>query len=620
MNSLPRISIVTPVLNAESTVVQTITSVLSQGYSDLEYIIVDGGSTDRTLKRIKPFRGRLKALISEPDSGMYDALNKGFALASGQILAYLNADDYYLWGALRRVGRYFRDHPEVDVVYHEDIVEIDGWLFPNVEQPHIDAGDLLRRHILFQDGVFFSHRAYRAVGPFNHRLRLAGDWEMWMRLACRFPFRRLDGHVSCFRIREGQLTSVRGFYDRELEESRRAFLARSSRGALRAAKLGWSWSKTVRNLCRKLSVNRRLFFPIPFADIPPAKGRGSGPIDTPAVCPFTGKEADRLLFSSMDTRFGDAGIHHWFLTPTGDTAVCHPPMGTDSLRELYERNYSKRRFEQALPVAEGRSPYRGYVGQARFIGGIARWVLPAPLRRILRVKWGDSTASELLHLARRHFSLTDGEVDFLDIGSFEGHLMEELRERTQWKLSGIELNERAVLVSRQKGFEIWQARAEDAVAAVPPGRQFDLIFMGQTIEHLDEPLLAIERLRQLLKSSGILVLSTPNLNSWQIDLFGPTWSHWHPPYHRHLFSLNSLKRLGAATDLTLKRWRTFSYSYWSAMSLQLNELGVAGAVPHDIEVPEAYRSRAESLTAWSKLLWDWRGRGDNLYVVYAKKR
>ena len=56
------------------------------------------------------------------------------------------------------------------------------------------------------------------------------------------------------------------------------------------------------------------------------------------------------------------------------------------------------------------------------------------------------------------------------------------------------------------------------------------------------------------------------------------------------------------------------------MSLQLNELGVAGAVPHDIEVPEAYRNRAESLTAWSKLLWDWRGRGDNLYVVYAKTR
>ena len=619
MNSLPRISIVTPVLNAETTVVQTITSVLSQDYPDLEYIIVDGGSTDRTLKRIKPFRGQLKALISEPDSGMYDALNKGFDLATGEILAYLNADDYYLWGALRRVGRYFRDHPEVDVVYHEDIVEIDGWLFPNVEQPHIDARDLLRGHILFQDGVFFSYRAFRAVGPFNHRLRLAGDWEMWMRLACRFPFRRLAGHVSCFRIREGQLTSVRGFYDRELEESRRAFVARS-KGALRAAKLGWARPNWLRNLYRRLFINRRLFFPLPSAEIPPARGRRSGPIDTPAVCPITEQEADRLLFSSMDTRFGDEGIHHWFLVPTEDTAVCHPPMKRESLRKLYERNYSKRRFKEALPVAEGRSPYKRYLGEARFIRGIAKWVLPASLRRILGVEWGDSTASELLHLGRRHFSVTDGEVDFLDIGSFEGHLLEELRERTHWKLSGIELNEKAVLISQRKGFEIWQARAEEAVTALPAGRQFDLIFMGQTIEHLDEPLLAIESVRQLLKPSGILVLSTPNLNSWQIDLFGPTWSHWHPPYHRHLFSLNSLKRLGAATDLTLKRWRTFSYPYWSAMSLQLNELGVAGAVPHDIEVPEAYRSRAESLTAWSKLLWDWRGRGDNLYVVYAKKR
>ena len=105
---LPRISIVTPVLNAESTIAETIESVLSQNYPDLEYIIVDGGSADGTLERIEPFRGWLKTLISEPDSGMYDALNKGFARATGDVFAYLNADDYYLARWLTACGRVFQ--------------------------------------------------------------------------------------------------------------------------------------------------------------------------------------------------------------------------------------------------------------------------------------------------------------------------------------------------------------------------------------------------------------------------------------------------------------------------------------------------------------------------------
>ncbi len=614
---LPRISIVTPVLNAESTIVETIESILSQNYPDLEYIIIDAGSTDGTLKRIEPFRGWVNTLISEPDCGMYDALNKGFARATGDVFAYLNADDYYLPGGLQRVGAYFRDHQKVEVIYHEDIVEVMGWRFPNLWQPHVDYRHLANGHILFQDGVFFSRRAFEEAGGFNGKLKLAGDWEMWARLAFRFPFQRMDGHVSCFRIHEGQLTSIRERYDNELERAKDTLL-KDSAPLKREVSLLHCLRNSMRNHSREFFNDRRLFFPIPFEDLPPPECEVPVENANSAVCPVTGATPDRFLFSSPDTRFGDGQIHDWYYVARSSTAICHPTMESDVLSDLYERHYSSPTPSLVRPAEETGSPYRNFNGSAgseRWLGGRS---LPKSLRRRLGLTWEDTTAEELLKTIGVRFPTKSEATAFLDIGCFEGKLLEDLRERTQWKLSGLESNEKAVGVARKLGLEFWHARAEDAVYAIPIGRQFDLIFLGQTVEHLQEPLVTLRRLRQLLRPSGILVLSTPNLNSWQIDRFGPTWPHWHPPYHRHIFSIDSLKQMGLQANLEMRRWRTFSHPYWSAMSLQLNELGLAGAVPHGIAVPEAYRERAESMAAWSKLLWDWRGRGDYLYVVYGK--
>ena len=109
MLATPRISIITPSLNQAEFIEQTISSVLGQGYSNLEYIIIDGGSTDGTVDLIRKYESRLAYWVSEKDGGQSNAINKGLKLATGDIIAYINSDDYYLEGAFERVANAYRE-------------------------------------------------------------------------------------------------------------------------------------------------------------------------------------------------------------------------------------------------------------------------------------------------------------------------------------------------------------------------------------------------------------------------------------------------------------------------------------------------------------------------------
>ncbi len=617
---LPVISVVTPVLNGESTIVETVESVLSQGYPRLEYTIVDGGSTDRTLECIAPFRSRFNRIISEPDSGMYHALKKGFGVASGDVFAYLNADDLYLPGALMRVGKHFRDNPRWRIIYFEDVVESDGWWFANRAQPHVNHRKLWNGHILYQDGVFFSREAFESVGGFNAELKLAGDWDLWTRFSEKYPLERCEGHASCFRIRSGQLSSDRASYDIELAESRERL---KSKGAGRGF-----FGRALREVRAKVLNamgfvrGRSQFYPIPVHQLPRSTGDPPPRFSDSPICPITGERPGRFLFSSQDTRFGDKGVHHWYLCEKSATAVCYPPLSRECLDGLYARNYS---VSPASPPSS-RNP-EGLYADFRGESLVSRFVLEVPLPSVVsrgihskrgESVWNDFTADELLEMSNRVASADDREIALLDVGCFEGGLLEELRKRTHWTLVGSDPNVSAAAVAREKGFEIWEGHAEDMAALLPLSRKFDLLFLGQTIEHLNEPLVALRRLAGLLREEGRLIMSTPNLNSKQLEIFGPTWAHWHPPYHRHIFSLRALKQLGEEADLKLEKWGSYSHPYWSAMSLQLNQRGVDGFVPHGIPVPAEIIPKAESLAGWAQLLWNWRGRGDYLYVVYQR--
>ncbi|HSU68615.1 MAG TPA: glycosyltransferase [Tepidisphaeraceae bacterium] len=609
---LPRITLVTPVRNGQQWIRQTVESVLGQDYPKLEYIVVDGGSSDDTLKILDEYRDRIDRIISEPDEGMYDAVGKGFDLATGDVLGYLNADDLMEPGGLLRVGEFFARHRFAKVIYHEDTVTMDGWRFPNIAQPHVGAYKLLSGHTLFQDGIFFRKSAYRMAGGINRAMKRAGDWELWFRLSRMWGLRRAPGHVSSFRIRKGQISENRAAYDAEAAEARRRLLQKFGlAGRLRCRAI--QARDAIRNGVEKLLRRRKMFWPIDYCGKPYPPGEAPPVVAGKPISPLTGRAPDRLLFSTRDTRFGDPRIHYVYFESASGIAMAYPPMSQDQLTELYEKHYSKPIKEVIPPDPNFHSPYKNFKGGNIVARNLSR--LPSPWWWFQTITYHDDAASEILGSVRHLFSPLDSGVGFLDVGCFEGDLLGKLKERTKWKLFGLEANANAVQVARSKGHQVWEATAEDAALVLPEDASFDLIFLGQTIEHLDDPLIALNRLKLLLSPGGAIVISVPNLDSKQVELFGPTWAHWHMPYHRTLLSRKALRRLAKLAGMRVERLRTRTHPYWTTMSVQLNRLGLGAVVPHTALFSNVMAMHGTRLTGWSRLLWDWRGRGDYMIAV-----
>lgn len=198
----PLVSVVTPSLNQAETIAATLESVQQQTYPRVEHIVVDGGSTDGTLDILRT-AGDSIAWISEPDAGMYDALNKGLAVASGDVLAYLNTDDaWFPWTAATAINS-LRRHPEAGFVFGDLLIEEPtGELRLDFHSPFRLA--YLRRHaFLAQPTVFLRRSVWEEAGPFDASLQLLGDVEYWMRIADRFPGRKINEVLALQRNHPG---------------------------------------------------------------------------------------------------------------------------------------------------------------------------------------------------------------------------------------------------------------------------------------------------------------------------------------------------------------------------------------------------------------------------------
>lgn len=224
----PRITIVTPSYNQAAFLEATILSVLNQDYPNLEYIIIDGGSTDGSVEVIRSYQDRLAYWISEPDRGQCHAINKGFALATGDWLAWLNSDDIYLPGALWEVARIIQAKREcnwvVGVVEYADaalkqlgvfapVCDTDNWLdFVCTKRKNGTA--------LPQAGSFWSRKAWNAAGQLDESFHYAMDHEYWGRLAYH-GFRPicLKQPLAMFRLHK-QAKTARG-YGNFLDEERK---------------------------------------------------------------------------------------------------------------------------------------------------------------------------------------------------------------------------------------------------------------------------------------------------------------------------------------------------------------------------------------------------------------
>jgi len=185
---LPLVSIVTPSFNQGRFIDQTIQSVLGQDYPNLEYIVVDGGSTDETLDVLRRYEGRLR-WVSERDGGQSEAINKGFRMARGDIVSWLNSDDTYLAGAVGKAVAYLCSHPEVAMVYGEGyLMDEAGRVtrrFPATEPFSLWRLVYFSDYIL-QQTVFWRRSVFDAVGMLDESLHYGMDWDFWIRVAKRF--------------------------------------------------------------------------------------------------------------------------------------------------------------------------------------------------------------------------------------------------------------------------------------------------------------------------------------------------------------------------------------------------------------------------------------------------
>jgi SAM-dependent methyltransferase len=356
----------------------------------------------------------------------------------------------------------------------------------------------------------------------------------------------------------------------------------------------------------------RLFFPIDFANMPPPPVILTGTEYGQAVSPIDGKLAERLLFSTPDTRFGDKAINHIYLDTRHAIAIAYPPVQPSELDRLYRQYYSSPPL--AIKSPEEASPYRQFSGKRRWERVLLR--LPVEkLARFLPSGWLDNTLAELTGVLRASQIDTNSSLRVLDAGCFEGRLLDEIVAQKSWQAYGLEPNAQAVEIARSKGHHIWQGHAEDAVEIIPDSLQFNVIFMGQSIEHVDNPVQVLRRLRLLLAPGGVLVLSTPNLDSRQIDWFGPTWAHWHAPYHRYIFSRKGLFALARQAGLQPVCFKTFSHCYWTAMSIVQNFLGLGGNVSHAVNFDSLVCMQAQRINFWQQLFWNRIGKGDYCFLV-----
>jgi len=202
MAETPLVSIVTPSFNQAAYLEETIQSVLGQSYSRIEYIIIDGASTDGSLDVIRKYAGRLAHWVSEQDKGQTEAINKGFTLARGEILAWINSDDTLLPDAVAEAMRYLLSHPQVGLVYGDaNYIDEKSRVIGKFPAAQTDLQKLRRGYVhIPQQASFFRKALWDRVGPLDDSFYFAMDYDLWTRLAAISELKYLPRTWANFRL------------------------------------------------------------------------------------------------------------------------------------------------------------------------------------------------------------------------------------------------------------------------------------------------------------------------------------------------------------------------------------------------------------------------------------
>ncbi len=247
-NQFPKISIVTPNFNQEKFIEETILSVLSQNYPNLEYIIIDGGSTDGSVDIIKKYANQLTYWVSEPDNGMYDAIQKGFEKSTGEIMTYINSDDLLQKYSLFTAASIFSRYKQIDwlsgnpncISEHGQIFYIGSRI--NWTKYHYLTGNY---QFIQQEGTFWTRSLWEKAGSsMAVNLSLAGDMELWSRFFKHANFYSISAILGSFRYRSANQKTLEQFdkYHAEAKEVLKKYIPENAEEAKIVKKqksIGW---------------------------------------------------------------------------------------------------------------------------------------------------------------------------------------------------------------------------------------------------------------------------------------------------------------------------------------------------------------------------------------------
>jgi glycosyltransferase involved in cell wall biosynthesis len=190
----PRVSIITPSFNQEKFIEETIRSILLQDYPDLEYIIIDGGSKDGTVDVIRKYQSWISYWVSEKDAGQTAAINKGFKISTGEIIAWQNSDDTYEPGAIMNAVKFMVDHPETGVVYSDcNLVDENSRVISQLPSKKYTVQNCLLQHIVPNQTAFIRRGVWEAVGGVDNELHFAIEEDFWLKIGLISKLDQLPG-------------------------------------------------------------------------------------------------------------------------------------------------------------------------------------------------------------------------------------------------------------------------------------------------------------------------------------------------------------------------------------------------------------------------------------------